>query len=117
MSRRFACLLDNVYKLNWFFNFFAYLVIQYRNVAPSGAMEGYESISYSLLTKRTMVQRKKYASVVNFYVTDGQKKKIEYILEQKGQNLTDFLRGYIQATVEKYEDKNGAINIYQTYIV
>ncbi|OIP53597.1 hypothetical protein AUK10_02215 [Candidatus Gracilibacteria bacterium CG2_30_37_12] len=64
-----------------------------------------------------MAVRKKFASAVNFYVTDTQKKKIEYILEQKGQSLTDFLRGHIQTTVEKYEDKNGAINVYQTYIV
>jgi hypothetical protein len=39
-----------------------------------------------------MAERKKFASAVNFYVTDAQKKKIEYILEQKGQSLTDFLR-------------------------
>lgn len=64
-----------------------------------------------------MTVRKKYASAVNFYVTDAQKKKIEFILEAKGQNLTDFLRGHIQGTIEKYEDKNGPINIYQTYIV
>lgn len=63
-----------------------------------------------------MVSRKKYASAINFYVTEWQKKKIEYILELKWQNLTDFLRNYIQTTVEKYEDKNWAINIYQTYI-
>ncbi|MCK9272552.1 hypothetical protein M0P65_03325 [Candidatus Gracilibacteria bacterium] len=63
-----------------------------------------------------MIKRKKYGSPINFYVTDSQKKKIEYILEQKGQNLTDFLRGYIQTTTEKYEDKNGVINVYQTYI-
>lgn len=64
-----------------------------------------------------MAVRKKFASAVNFYVTDAQKKKIEYILEQKGQSLTDFLRGHIQTTIEKYEDKNGVINVYQTYIV
>lgn len=63
-----------------------------------------------------MVQRKKYWSAINFYVTEGQKKKIEFILELKWQNLTDFLRNHIQTTIEKYEDKNGAINIYQTYI-
>ncbi|MDD2565385.1 MAG: hypothetical protein PHZ26_00485 [Candidatus Gracilibacteria bacterium] len=63
-----------------------------------------------------MIQRKKYASPINFYVTESQKKKMEYILGQKGQNLTDFLRGHIQTTIEKYEDKNGNINIYQTYI-
>ncbi len=63
-----------------------------------------------------MVARKKYASAVNFYVTEGQKKKIEYILEQKWQNLTDFLRNYIQSNIEKYEEKNGTINIHQTYI-
>lgn len=39
-----------------------------------------------------MAERKKFASAVNFYVTETQKKKIEYILEQKGQSLTDFLR-------------------------
>ena len=63
-----------------------------------------------------MIKRKKYWSPINFYVTDSQKKKIEYILEQKWQNLTDFLRWYIQATTEKYEDKNWVINVYQTYI-
>lgn len=63
-----------------------------------------------------MATRKKFASAVNFYVTDAQKKKIEFILEQKGQSLTDFLRGHIQTTVEKYEDKHGHINIHQTYI-
>lgn len=63
-----------------------------------------------------MIQRKKYASAINFYVTEGQKKKMEHILELKWQNLTDFLRNYIQTTIEKYEDKNGSINIYQTYI-
>ncbi|EKD66794.1 MAG: hypothetical protein ACD_49C00009G0019 [uncultured bacterium (gcode 4)] len=63
-----------------------------------------------------MIKRKKYWSPINFYVTDSQKKKIEYILEQKWQNLTDFLRGYIQTTTEKYEDKNWVINVYQTYI-
>lgn len=63
-----------------------------------------------------MVQRKKYANAINFYVTEGQKKKMEFILEQKWQNLTDFLRNHIQTTIEKYEDKNWAINIYQTYI-
>jgi len=63
-----------------------------------------------------MIKRKKYWSPINFYVTDSQKKKIEYILEQKWQNLTDFLRWYIQTTTEKYEDKNGVINVYQTYI-
>ncbi len=30
-----------------------------------------------------MAERKKFASAVNFYVTDAQKKKIEVILEQK----------------------------------
>lgn len=63
-----------------------------------------------------MIQRKKYANAINFYVTESQKKKIEYILELKWQNLTDFLRNHIQTTIEKYEDKNGNINIYQTYI-
>ncbi|EKE26796.1 MAG: hypothetical protein ACD_4C00143G0011 [uncultured bacterium (gcode 4)] len=63
-----------------------------------------------------MAIRKKYWSAVNFYVTEWQKKKIEYILEQKWQNLTDFLRWHIQTTIEKYEDKNWVINIYQTYI-
>lgn len=63
-----------------------------------------------------MIKRKKYWNPINFYVTEWQKKKIEYILEQKWQNLTDFLRWHIQTTIEKYEDKNWAINIYQTYI-
>ncbi len=63
-----------------------------------------------------MIKRKKYGSAINFYVNESQKKKIEYILEQKWQNLTDFLRSYIQTTIEKYEDKNWVINIYQTYI-
>lgn len=54
---------------------------------------------------------------MNFYVTEAQKKKLEFILEQKGQSTTDFLRGHIQSTIEKYEDKNGPINVYQTYIV
>ncbi len=62
-------------------------------------------------------ERKKFTAPVNFYLTDAQKKKIEFILEQKGQSLTDFLRGHIQTTIEKYEDRNGAINVYQTYIV
>ncbi len=64
-----------------------------------------------------MTERKKFTAPVNFYLTDAQKKKIEFILEQKGQSLTDFLRGHIQSTIEKYEDRNGAINVYQTYIV
>lgn len=64
-----------------------------------------------------MTNRKKFAAAVNFYLTDAQKKKIEFILEQKGQSLTDFLRTHVQTTIEKYEDKNGAINVYQTYIV
>ena len=63
-----------------------------------------------------MTKRKKYGNAINFYVNESQKKKIEYILEQKWQNLTDFLRSYIQITIEKYEDKNWVINIYQTYI-
>ncbi len=63
-----------------------------------------------------MIKRKKYGNAINFYVTESQKKKIEYILNQKWQNLTDFLRSYIQQTIEKYEDKNWNINIYQTYI-
>lgn len=63
-----------------------------------------------------MVARKKYASAVNFYVTDAQKKKIEHILDLKWQNLTDFLRWHIQTTIEKHEDKHGNINIYQTFI-
>ena len=69
-------------------------------------------ITYS----KYMVKRKKYGNAVNFYVTEPQKKKMEYILQQKWQNLTDFLRSYIQITIEKYEDKNWNINIYQTYI-
>ena len=64
-----------------------------------------------------MTNRKKFAAAVNFYLTDAQKKKIEFILEQKGQSLTDFLRTHVQTTIEKYEDKNGAINVYQTNIV
>ena len=64
-----------------------------------------------------MTNRKKFAAAVNFYLTDAQKKKIEFILEQKGLSLTDFLRTHVQTTIEKYEDKNGAINVYQTYIV
>jgi hypothetical protein len=64
-----------------------------------------------------MTTRKKFSAAVNFYITESQKKKMDYILEQKGQSLTDFLRGHMQATIEKYEEKNGAINIYQTYIV
>lgn len=64
-----------------------------------------------------MTNRKKFVAAVNFYLTDAQKKKIEFILEQKGQSLTDFLRTHVQTTIEKYEDKNGAINVYQTYIV
>ena len=64
-----------------------------------------------------MTERKKFTAPVNFYLTDAQKKKIEFILEQKGQSLTDFLRGHIQSTIEKYEDRNGMINVYQTYIV
>lgn len=64
-----------------------------------------------------MTDRKKFTAAVNFYLTDAQKKKIEIILEQKWQSLTDFLRGHIQTTIEKHEDRNGAINVYQTYIV
>lgn len=64
-----------------------------------------------------MNDRKKFTAAVNFYLTDAQKKKIERILELKGQSLTDFLRGHIQTTIEKHEDKNGPINVHQTYIV
>ncbi len=64
-----------------------------------------------------MNDRKKFTAPVNFYLTEAQKKKIEFILSQKGQSLTDFLRGYIRSNIEKYEDKNGPINVYQTYIV
>ncbi len=64
-----------------------------------------------------MNERKKFTKPVNFYLTEAQKLKIEAILDQKGQSLTDFLRGHIQTTIEKYEDKNGPINVYQTYIV
>jgi len=64
-----------------------------------------------------MSTRKKFKAAVNFYLTDAQKQKIEFILESKGQSLTDFLRSHIQTTIEKHEDKNGPINVYQTYIV
>jgi hypothetical protein len=67
-------------------------------------------------TSSSSSKRKRYSAAVNFYVTDAQKKKIECIMAQKGQNLTDFLRSYIQTYIEKYEEKNGTINVYQTFI-
>ena len=75
----------------------------------------YRHILYFIISH--MTKRKKFAAAVNFYLTESQKKKIEFILEAKWQSLTDFLRNHIQTTIEKHEDKHGTINIYQTYIV
>jgi len=48
---------------------------------------------------------------IQIRVTQDQKYKIEFILNSKWKSTSDFLRDYIQKTIEDDEEKNGIINI------
>ncbi len=51
-----------------------------------------------------------------YRTTKEQYEKIKYILWLEHKKVWTFLRDYIQETINKYEIKNGKINVNQTSI-